>query len=121
MRVSAARSRKAAARSCSSVSGFWTDGCVTLPVLSLLKGGYEVYVVVDASADVNRESHEMAVERMVKAGAVPVTWLAVMLEWQKDWANAKTAGAVSKIAQAHGGARGQGIFYAKAMNVGAAK
>jgi nicotinamidase-related amidase len=54
------------------ISGLWTDSCVTLPVLSALKAGYEVYVVVDASGDVSRESHEMAVQRMVQAGAVPV-------------------------------------------------
>lgn len=55
------------------VSGLWTDSCVTLPVLAALKAGFEVYVVTDASGDVSRESHEMAVQRMIQAGAVPVT------------------------------------------------
>ncbi|GAB3790358.1 isochorismatase family protein [Dyella agri] len=97
------------------VSGLWTDSCVTLPVLSALKEGYEVYVVVDASGDVSKESHEMAVQRMVKAGAIPVTWLAVMLEWQGDWKRHDTAVQVQKIAQTHGGAWGQGIDYFQTM------
>ncbi|HZH42607.1 MAG TPA: hydrolase [Lysobacter sp.] len=97
------------------VSGLWTDSCVTLPVLSALKDGYEVYVVVDASGDVSRESHDMAVQRMVQAGATPVTWLAVMLEWQGDWKNAKTGAEVQRIAQQHGGAWGQGIDYFQQM------
>jgi nicotinamidase-related amidase len=99
------------------VSGLWTDSCVTLPVLSALKAGYEVYVVVDASGDVSRESHEAAIQRMVQAGAVPVTWLAVMLEWQGDWKRVETAGQVARIAQEHGGAWGQGIDYHQHMVV----
>jgi nicotinamidase-related amidase len=103
------------------IAGLWTDSCVTLPALSALKEGYEVYVVTDVAGDVNRESHEMAIKRMIQAGAVPVTWLAVLLEWQKDWANTRTAGEVARIAQEHGGAWGQGIFYARTMKVGAQK
>lgn len=97
------------------VAGLWTDSCVTLPVLNALKQGYEVYVVVDASADASKQSHEMAVQRMVQAGAVPVTWLAVMLEWQGDWANRATGAQVMSIAQQHGGAWGQGIDYFQTM------
>jgi nicotinamidase-related amidase len=100
------------------IGGLWTDSCVTLPTLSLLKAGYEVYVVTDVAGDVDKESHERAVQRMVQAGAVPVTWLAVMLEWQRDWANKDTAAKVSHIAQEHGGAWGQGVFYATEMGVG---
>jgi nicotinamidase-related amidase len=101
------------------VGGLWTDSCVTLPVLSLLKQGYEVYVLTDVAGDVDESSHQMAIQRMVQAGAVPVTWLAVMLEWQGDWANSATAGQVGEIALQHGGAWGLGIAYAKEMKVGA--
>lgn len=97
------------------VSGLWTDSCVTLPVLSALRDGYEVYVVVDASGDVSHESHDMAVRRMIQAGAVPVTWLAVMLEWQGDWSKGGTGAQVQKIAQQHGGGWGQGIDYFQSM------
>lgn len=101
------------------VGGLWTDSCVTLPVLSLLKEGYEVYVLTDVAGDVDESSHQMAIQRMVQAGAVPVTWLAVMLEWQGDWANSATAGQVAEIALQHGGAWGLGIAYAREMRVGA--
>jgi hypothetical protein len=74
-----------------------------------------VYVVVDASGDVSKESHDMAVQRMIKAGAIPVTWLSVMLEWQGDWKRHDTGAQVQKIAQTHGGAWGQGIDYFQSM------
>ena len=101
------------------VGGLWTDSCVTLPVLSLLKQGHEVYVLTDVAGDVDESSHQMAIQRMVQAGAVPVTWLAVMLEWQGDWANSATAAQVGEIALQHGGAWGLGIAYAREMKVGA--
>jgi nicotinamidase-related amidase len=68
-----------------------------LPVLSLLQQGYEVYVLTDVAGDVDESSHQMAIQRMVQAGAVPVTWLAVMLEWQGDWANSATAAQVGEM------------------------
>jgi len=101
------------------VGGLWTDSCVTLPVLSLLKQGHEVYVLTDIAGDVDEASHQMAIQRMVQAGAVPVTWLAVMLEWQGDWSKSATAGQVGEIALQHGGAWGLGIAYAREMKVGA--
>lgn len=100
------------------IGGLWTDSCVVLPTLSLLKSGLQVYVLADIAGDVDRESHERGMQRMIQAGAVPVTWLPVVLEWQKDWANTATAGELVKIAQEHGGAWGQGIYYASQMGVG---
>ncbi len=100
------------------IGGLWTDSCVMLPALSALGEGYDVYVLADVSGDVNKMSHEMAIQRLVQAGATPVTWLAVLLEWQRDWGNSATAGAVVQIAKDHGGAWGMGAFYAGAMGVG---
>jgi nicotinamidase-related amidase len=48
----------------------------------------------------------MAVLRMVQAGAVPITWIAVMSEWQRDWAREATVPAIAEITVAHGGASG---------------
>jgi nicotinamidase-related amidase len=100
------------------IGGLWTDSCVVLPTLSLLKRGFQVYVLADVAGDVDSESHERGMQRMIQAGAVPVTWLPVVLEWQKDWANTATAGELVKIAQEHGGAWGQGVYYASEMGVG---
>ncbi len=101
------------------IGGLWTDSCVTLPVLAALGAGYEVYVLADVAGDVNQLSHNMAIQRMVQAGATPVTWLAVFLEWQRDWARSATRDAVLQIGKEHGGAWGVGIFYAGAMKIGA--
>ena len=100
------------------IGGLWTANCVMLPALSALREGYEVYILADVSGDVNREAHDRAMQRMVQAGATPITWLALMLEWQKDWARGATAAKVGEIAKLHGGAWGMGASYASSMGVG---
>jgi len=97
------------------IAGLWTEVCVTMPTLQAMQAGYEVYVVVDASGGTSVEAHQMAVERMVQAGAVPVTWQQVMLEWQRDWSNKQTYAEVTKLITEHSGAYGQGIRYATDM------
>ena len=97
------------------VAGLWTEVCVVMPVLEALEDGYEVYVVTDASGGVTDEAHEMAVDRMVQAGATPITWMQYMLELQRDWANQETYNEVLSIAKEHGGAYGLGIQYANDM------
>jgi hypothetical protein len=37
---------------------------------------------------------------------VPITWIAVMSEWQRDWAREATVPAIAEITVAHGGASG---------------
>ncbi len=97
------------------ISALWTEVCGVGPVLSAIDEGYEVYFVTDASGGVSREAHEMAVQRMIQAGATPVTWLQVLLEYQRDWARQETYAAVTGIAKEHGGGYGLGIIYAKEM------
>jgi len=67
--------------------------------------GYDVFIVTDASGGVTLEAHDMAVRRMVAAGAVPTTWLAVLGEWQRDWAREKTAAGVAAPRFARASAR----------------
>jgi nicotinamidase-related amidase len=93
------------------MSGLWTDNCVMLPALSALAEGFEVYVVTDASGDYDPESHERAVQRLVQAGAIPITWLPVVLEWQADWSHGATAGAVNQIIQEHAASINAGAQY----------
>ena len=97
------------------IAALWTEVCLATAGLSALDDGYEVYVVTDASAGVTKEAHEMAVQRRIQAGAVPMTWLQVMLEWQRDWARQETYDAVMNVAKEHGGGYGLGINYAKTM------
>ncbi|QRP42994.1 hydrolase [Amycolatopsis sp. FDAARGOS 1241] len=103
---------KATGRTKIILAGLWTEVCVVLPALSALGQGYEVYVVTDASGGVSPQAHEHAIQRMIKAGAVPVTWLQILLELQRDWARTETYEAVTGLIKARGGAYGQGLVYA---------
>ncbi|MFE7633276.1 hydrolase [Kitasatospora sp. NPDC057518] len=106
---------KATGRGKVVIAGLWTEVCLVLPVLSMIDQGYEVYVVTDASGGISPQAHEHAVQRMTQAGAVPVTWVQVLLELQRDWARTETYGVVTDIVKEHGGAYGLGIVYAQAF------
>lgn len=97
------------------IAALWTEVCGVGPVLSAIDQGYEVYFVTDASGGVSDDAHDMAVQRMVQAGAHPITWLQYLLELQRDWARGETYDVVTGIAKEHGGGYGLGIIYAKEM------
>jgi nicotinamidase-related amidase len=97
------------------MAGLWTSVCIVGPVLSALEQGFEVYVITDACGDISIEAHERAVERMLQAGARPMTSLQYLLELQRDWARTATYDLTTGIAKSHGGGYGLGIQYAKAM------
>ena len=67
------------------LAGLWSEVCVTFPAIDALRAGYEVYVVVDAIGGVSRVAHESAVQRMIQAGAVPISVLGLACELQRDW------------------------------------
>jgi len=92
------------------LAALWTEVCLAQPAIQALGEGYEVFVVTDASGGVSAESHDMAVRRLVQAGAIPITWMAVVSEWQRDWAREKTAIELAGVMAEHGGA--SGIAYA---------
>jgi nicotinamidase-related amidase len=97
------------------LSGLWTSVCIVGPALSAIDQGFEVYVIADACGDVSEEAHERAMERMIQAGARPMTSLQYLLELQRDWARAETYDMTTGIAKRFGGAYGLGISYAKTM------
>lgn len=82
------------------IAGLWTEACVLFPALALLKLGYEIYVPTDACGDVSSEAHERAVQRLIQAGAVPITSLQFLFELQQDWARAATYDGVQEILKA---------------------
>jgi nicotinamidase-related amidase len=95
------------------VSGLWTEVCNNSFAFSAMaEGGYEIFMVADASGGTSKEAHDYAMQRMVQAGVVPVTWQQVMLEWQRDWARRETYDAVIAIVKEHSGAYGMGVDYA---------
>ena len=97
------------------LAGLWTSVCIVGPALSALDQGFEVYVIADACGDVSAEAHNRAMERMVQAGAQPMTSLQYLLELQRDWARGETYELTTGIAKKVGGAYGLGVTYAKTM------
>ena len=97
------------------MAGLWTSVCIVGPALSALDQGFEVYVIADACGDVSAEAHACAMDRMVQAGARPMTSLQYLLELQRDWARSETYGSTTGVAIQYGGAYGLGLIYAKSM------
>ncbi len=97
------------------LAGLWTSVCIVGPALSALEQGFEVFVIADACGDISVEAHNRAMERMVQAGAQPITALQYLLEMQRDWARGETYDMTTGIAKKFGGGYGLGITYAKTM------
>lgn len=95
------------------MAGLWTEVCVAFPAISALTEGYEVYVVADACGDVSEQAQDMSMQRIIQAGAVPLTWIQTACEWQRDWARTATYDGIMRIFSQHGGAYGLGIQYAR--------
>jgi len=74
-----------------------TEVCMAFVALDALREGYEVYPVVDAIGGTSAEAHRAALERVVQAGAQPVTWVALAVELQRDWAREETVADVIEI------------------------
>ncbi len=68
------------------IAGLWTEVCLTFPTLDLLAEGYEVYPVADAVGGISRVAHERAFDRMIAAGARPVTAMSFGCELMRNWA-----------------------------------
>jgi nicotinamidase-related amidase len=99
----------------SLVGGFLTEACVSFPVLSALKDGFEVFVVADACGGLTATSHELALSRMEQAGARLTSWIQVLLEFQRDWTRHETYEAARAIVVANGGGYGMRLAYAREM------
>jgi len=75
----------------------WTEICMAFPALDALREGYEVYPVVDAIGGTSEEAHRIGIERVVHAGAQPITWVPLAVELQRDWARTETVDDVIEI------------------------
>src|SRR5579863_1687007 len=87
-------------------AALWTEMCLAMPAIHAMGDGYDVYAVTDASGGVSAEAHDMAIRRLVAAGAQPMTWLGMAGELQRDWARTERLGAVAQILFEHAGASG---------------
>jgi nicotinamidase-related amidase len=75
----------------------WTEICMTFPALDALRENYDVYPVVDAIGGTSEEAHRTGIERVVQAGAQPITWVPLAVELQRDWAREETVADVIEI------------------------
>src|ERR1700716_2442115 len=91
------------------MAALWTEICLAFPVIQALGEGYEVYIVTDASGGVSAEAHNMGIQRMIQAGAVPMTWIVFASELQRDWARLDTAAKLAEILFDHGGGIGTNL------------
>ncbi len=71
---------KATGRKKLVMSGLATEVCVAFPAIAAAQEGYDVYAVIDASADWNPLVTQVTVQRLVSAGIVVTTWVAVLAE-----------------------------------------
>jgi len=97
------------------MTGLWTEVCVTWPTIEMLGAGFTIYVVEDCCGATSPAAHEAALSRMVQAGAVRLTTIAALLEWQRDWANKEHYNALMGLLKQQAGAYGSGVEYAYTM------
>jgi nicotinamidase-related amidase len=83
------------------LAGLWTEACVLFAALDMLKEGYEIYVAADACGDLSLEAHNRSMDRLVQAGASPITSCQYLFELQQDWARTETYNGVMDILRAH--------------------
>jgi nicotinamidase-related amidase len=84
------RAVKATGRKKLMMAALWTEVCLAFPALDALREGFEVYPVVDAVAGTSPEAHRAGLERIVQAGAHPISWVSLACELQRDWARVET-------------------------------
>lgn len=94
------------------IAALWSEVCLVFPTLQMLEDGYGIYAVEDASGGTSRVAHDAAIRRIEQAGAVSLTALQVLLEFQRDWAREEHYDEVMAVVKEHCGAYGQGVEYA---------
>ncbi len=95
------------------IAGLWTDFGVAASIRNARQLGYEVFMVVDACGDVTPRAHHIATQRLCREGAVPMTWLQMLLALHRDWAPSEAYDVLLDIAKSHASAYGLEIRYAQ--------
>ena len=94
------------------IAALWSEMCLAMPAIQAMGEGFDVYVVTDASGGVSLEAHDMAIRRLVAAGAQPITWLGMAGELQRDWAaRTEKLGEVVQLFRDHAGAAGSVLVW----------
>jgi nicotinamidase-related amidase len=92
-------------------AALWTEMCLAVPAIQAMGDGYDIYIVTDASGGVSVEAHDMAIRRLLAAGAQPITWLAMAGGLQRDWARTQHLGDLAKIFAERAGATGVALAW----------
>src|SRR5689334_15931254 len=93
------------------IAALWSEMCLAMPAIQAMGEGYDVYVVTDASGGVSPEAHDMAIRRLVAAGAQPITWIGMAGELQRDWSRTDKLGQVTQILLDHAGGSAAAIAW----------
>jgi nicotinamidase-related amidase len=84
------------------ISGLWTSMCFAYSAIHAIRGGFEVYGLIDAAGDSTKDAHKYGVARMLQAGVVPMTLETLVSEWMHDWANPKAGELVREVYSKYG-------------------
>ena len=93
------------------IAALWTEMCLAMPAIHAMGDRYDVYVVTDASGGVTAEAHDIAIRRLVAAGAQPMTWIGLAGELQRDWARPEHLAEVAQVLIDHAGATGSVLLW----------
>jgi nicotinamidase-related amidase len=97
------------------VAGLWTDFGVAASVRQARNLGYDVFIVVDACGDMSARAHRIAIERMLQEGAVPMTWLQLLLTLHREWAPPDTYEVLLHVAKEHAKTYGLDLQYTQTL------
>jgi nicotinamidase-related amidase len=64
------------------MAGLWTDFSVAVSAIQALRTGYDVYIATDACAELSDADNDMAVQKMIEAGAVPLDSSRILLHFK---------------------------------------
>jgi nicotinamidase-related amidase len=84
------------------ISGLWTSMCFAYSALHAVKGGFDVYGLMDAAGDSTPDAHKYGVKRMLQAGVIPITLESLVSEWMHDWNNPKAGELVKEVYSRYG-------------------
>lgn len=88
---------KATGRKKLIMTSLWTEACLSFVTLDALKEGYEVYPVMDAVGGTSLDAHQLALKRLIQAGAKPISWVQLICELQRDWNRKETSSEFAEI------------------------
>jgi nicotinamidase-related amidase len=79
------------------LAGFWLETRVTFMALPALAAGFEVFVIVDATAARNADARCAAIHRLLHAGAVLTTTHQLIGEWTETSSDPDQRSALSLL------------------------